>query len=80
MLGNIIGQENLNKNFLSVCFNQQTEKYDVCYNGYFKNILAKVYDIDPDYDFGAIHPIDVVIDLYIKGLDKDSGVTLRVNK
>ena len=80
MIGNIAGQETPNKNFVSVIFNPLTEKYDVAYNAYIKSPLAKAYDIDPDYDFGSIQPIDVAVDLYIKGQDSDSGIRLRVIK
>lgn len=77
MLGQISGTENNFKNFISVLHNPNTNKYDVCYNGYFKSILARVYDIDPDYDFGSLDPVDLVVDMYIKGLTEDSGITLR---
>lgn len=77
MIGQVCGIESNFKNFISVLYNSYTEKYDVCYNGYFKSILAKVYDIDPDYDFGSLKPIDLAVDMYIKGQIEDSGIRQR---
>lgn len=77
MLGHISGIENNFKNFISVIYNSNTNKYDIFYNGYFKSPLARVYDVDPDYDFGSLDPVDLTIDMYIKGSSSDSGITLR---
>lgn len=77
MIGQINGIESLNKNFISVCHNPTTGKYDISYNSYIKSPFAKVYDIDSDYDFGSINPLDAAVDMYIKGQTIDSGVTQR---
>lgn len=77
MIGQVTGLENNFKNFISVLYNSYTEKYDVCFNAYFKSPLAKVYDIDSDYDFGSLRPVDLVVDMYIKGQIEDAGITKR---
>lgn len=77
MIGVVSGKELPNKNFVTVLFNSETEKYDVLYNTYVKSILAKVYVIDSGYDFGSISPIDVAVDMYIKGLEYTPGLILK---
>ena len=77
MRGQVVGVDTNFKTFLSVCYNPLTKKYDVCKNGYIKSISARTYDVNSDYDFGAIDPIDIAIEMYIEGSEKDSGVSLR---
>ena len=78
MIGQVSGIENTFKNFVSVLYNSYTEKYDICYNGYFKGLFAKVYDIDPDYDFGSLKPTDLIVDMYVKGIPEVPGISQRL--
>lgn len=77
MIGTIFGVQTSNKNFVTIVLNSLTGKYDIHYNKCIKNILAKTYYIDSGYDFGSIDPLDVVVDMYIKGLTKASGVIVK---
>lgn len=49
-------------------------KYDIV-EGLVRCISAKRYEVCDEYDFGKLSFEDVIIDMYIKGLTEQPGVT-----
>lgn len=73
----ISGVEFNNKNFVCVVKNSNTNQYDVGYNMYFKTIGAQLFDIDNDYDFGSINPIDSIIEMFEDASLSCSGISRK---
>ena len=73
----ISGVEFNNKNFVSVILNKLTNEYNVAYNMYFKTIGAQVFDIDGDYDFGSINPIDLIVEIFNDASLSYSGISRK---
>lgn len=61
----------MSKYIISVC----TSQLKVVENAYSKTLTSKAYEIDDDYDFGAIDPKDLVIDLYNGVINKHPGIS-----
>ena len=73
----VSGVEFNNKNFVSVVKDKNANQYNVGYNMYFKTIDAQTFDINGDYDFGSIDPIDLVIEMFNDSSLSYSGISRK---
>ena len=67
------------KSIFSCTYNQRTDKYIVI-EGLVRCINSKRYEVDEDYDFGSIHPDDVIIEMYKNGITEQPGVRQIIYK
>ena len=64
----------MSKYVISVCTNSVTRQIEVVENAYFKSLGSVVYEVNDDYDFGAIDPKDLAIDLYKDVVNTHPGI------
>lgn len=65
----------MSKYIISVCTNSVTRQIEVVENTYFKTLGSAVYEVNDDYDFGAIDPKDVVVQLFKGETNKHPGIS-----
>lgn len=64
------------KYLISVCKNNVTGSLDVVEGAVIKGLNAVTYEVNDDFDFGAIEPVDVAVSMYTGG-DPHPAITVK---